>query len=283
MAYADPITPAAGTFGWAQPSGAAAIQIKSVEARVLCSRSDAARHYFPRSTGVTAERSSSPVRIGRPSRREARDLAVTYFASGAGGKNRLTVGCTNGSDTLISSLTLSQLHFDGRPRYVSGFRFPPWPRTRLMVSPRTSARYNASSTSLSFSGRMTATMSFIFSASLRANEDCTFAPIVRLFPVLGDVHTDSLLLLPRAQRRDQCYRLKNHERSDSAIGNRSAYRRGLNAELLAISEQSAIGCPVPDLCASTPVSNAPTVPPTPCAAITSSESSSLVPALQRMV
>src|SRR6185436_5066718 len=115
-----------------------------------------------------------------------------------------------------------------------------------MVSPRTSARYNASSTSLSFSGLMTATMSFMFS-SLRANEDCAFAPVVGLFTVLGDVHSDSLFLLARAQRRDQCDQLQNHERSDHAIDNRSQHGGDLYPELLRISEQRAIGRVVPDL------------------------------------
>src|SRR6185503_15036665 len=116
-----------------------------------------------------------------------------------------------------------------------------------MVSPRTSARYNPSSTSLSFSGRMIAKMSFILSASLRANEDCAFAPVVCLFTVLGDVHADSFFLLTRAQRRDHCYELQNHERADHAIDNRSQHRRDLNAELLRISEKRAIGGVVPDL------------------------------------
>src|ERR1700730_13224671 len=115
-----------------------------------------------------------------------------------------------------------------------------------MVSPRTSARYNASSTSLSFSGRMIATTSFILSASVSVNENRAFASAVRLFPVLGDVHADSLLFLARAKRRDQRYRFQDHERSHRAVDNGGDDCNELDAKLSRIAEQRAIGRAVPD-------------------------------------
>src|SRR6476659_9675072 len=115
-----------------------------------------------------------------------------------------------------------------------------------MVSPRTSARYSASSTSLSFSGRMIATTSFIWLAPVGLNENRAFAPAVSLFAVLGDIHADALFLLAGAKRCDQSYHFQNHERADDAIQNRSAYRGCLDTELLRVSEQRAIGGAVPD-------------------------------------
>jgi hypothetical protein len=78
------------------------------------------------------------------------------------------------------------------------------------------------------------------------NENRAFASAVRLFPVLGDVHADSLLFLARAKRRDQRYRFQDHERSHRAIDNGGDDCNELDAKLSRIAEQRAIGCPVPD-------------------------------------
>jgi hypothetical protein len=78
------------------------------------------------------------------------------------------------------------------------------------------------------------------------NENRAFAPAVRLFSMLSDVHADSLLFRARAQRRDQCYRFENYERSHNAIENRSSYCYELDTELPHIAEQRAIHGAVPD-------------------------------------
>src|ERR1700704_4634612 len=87
---------------------------------------------------------------------------------------------------------------------------------------------------------------FHISASVRVNENGAFAPAVRLFTVLRDIHSNPFLFLARAKRRDQRYRLENHERYDHAINNGREYRDHLNTELLWIAEQCAVCRPVPD-------------------------------------
>src|ERR1700738_2931442 len=84
------------------------------------------------------------------------------------------------------------------------------------------------------------------SASVGVNENGALASAVRLFPVLGDVHSDPLIFLASAKRRDQCYRLEDPERSHEAIEYCSDYCNELDPELLGVAEQCPIGRVVPD-------------------------------------
>src|SRR6185295_1531847 len=105
--------------------------------------------------------------------------------------------------------------------------------TRATVSPVTSARYRASSTSFRRSGRMMATMSFIWSvlpasarrglrgqgaggrarrAGVGDDEDGPLAVGVRLLAVLGHVHAEPLGARHGAERGDQRHQLEDDER-----------------------------------------------------------------------
>ena len=75
--------------------------------------------------------------------------------------------------------------------------------------------------------------------------------------------------------------LQQDEAHDAAVDDRRRDRRRLNPELRRDCRRAAPSAmPFSAFCANTPVSSAPTVPPTPCAATTSSESSSDVFARQ---
>ena len=74
--------------------------------------------------------------------------------------------------------------------------------------------------------------------------------------------------------------LQQDEAHDAAVDDRRADGCRLDAELAGVAVEQAVGQAVQALSAKTPVRSAPTVPPTPCAATTSSESSRLVFARQ---
>ena len=90
-----------------------------------------------------------------------------------------------------------------------------------------------------------------------------------------EIHAHALVRRLGAQREDQADELQQHEAHDAAVDDRRADGDRLDhraAPGLPNSRPSAT--PFSAFCANTPVSSAPTVPPTPCAATTSSESSS---------
>ena len=112
------------------------------------------------------------------------------------------------------------------------------------------------------------------------------APRVRLVHRRALLHVRFFAVLPTsrptpsseavgAQREDRADDFQQDEADHAAVDHRGDDRRGLDAELAGIAEeQTVLPGGVQAFCANTPVSSAPTVPPTPCAATTSSESSS---------
>src|SRR5438067_7032200 len=108
--------------------------------------------------------------------------------------------------------------------------------TRETVSPRTSARYSASSTSLSRSGRIMATMSFMGPPAstrhglrgkcggwgagrrhFRHDQDRTFAAGVGLLAVLAHIHAYAFGARFGAEGRDQTEDLEDDEGHETGI------------------------------------------------------------------
>ena len=79
------------------------------------------------------------------------------------------------------------------------------------------------------------------------NENRAFAPAVRLFSVLGNVHSDSLVFRLARRGVTNAIALRITNVAMTAIENRSAYCHKLDTELVDIAEQRAIHRPVPDL------------------------------------
>ena len=73
-----------------------------------------------------------------------------------------------------------------------------------------------------------------------------------------------------------------HEGRDRRVDDRLAHAERLHADLRRVAEEQAVGARLHAFGANTPVSSAPVMPPTPCAATTSSESSSRVRERQRI-
>src|SRR5262249_52643708 len=94
-------------------------------------------------------------------------------------QSALTVASTNSSDTAISKRTFSaRPTWTVVPRYVSTrSSSPPWPCTRLIENPRTSARYRASRTAFVCSGRTIPITSFMTQKPFRASGE-------RLYPAV---------------------------------------------------------------------------------------------------
>ena len=165
-----------------------------------------------------------------------------------------------------------------------------------MVSPRTSARKSASSTSLSFSGRMIATISFMRGLLAASSVDGR-APAHAAASASGRTR---IAPSPLAYASSPCW-LTSRPSAFVARRRRGAAAPGRSASAATKVVDAAVddgapgrrppGCRAAPGCrtsrpsvprrsrpcsAKTPVSSAPTVPPTPCAATTSSESSSRV-------
>src|SRR5215208_666454 len=101
--------------------------------------------------------------------------------------------------------------------------------------PLTSASKSASSTSLSLSGRMTATMSFMlasltFGGAPLADQNGTFATVVRIFAVLHDIHADPFFPLARAQADGNCDQPEQDEGHHYAVQEDGGDGDGLNAD-----------------------------------------------------
>ena len=97
---------------------------------------------------------------------------------------------------------------------------------------------------------------------------------IRFFAVQADIEARAFLLFGGPKRRDETDDLEQHEAHDAAVNRDGQHCGRLNNELVRIAKQDAVGHSVPGLLRKYPFSKAPTVPPTPCAATTSSESSS---------
>ena len=109
---------------------------------------------------------------------------------------------------------------------------------------------------------------------LGQHEDRAFAVHVRLFTVLADIHAETFLAAVGTQRHDDADELEQDEaarRRCKRIAAPTATAWIPSCAGLPKSRPSAT--PFHAFSAKTPVSSAPTVPPTPCAATTSSESS----------
>src|ERR1700682_4230692 len=124
---------------------------------------------------------------------------------------------------------------------------PPWPLTRLMVSPCTPARYSASRTALTLSDRTIATTNFIERSSFGHDQNGPFAAAVRLFAVLADVQADALLLHAGRQTNDQRHKAQNGERHHGAEGDGGRHGDELNPELSRIAEERPVRDTVPFL------------------------------------
>ena len=94
-------------------------------------------------TGVTAPWSVSPVRMRTARSRSTTKILPSPTSPVRPPSQRASIaGCTNSSETAISKRTFSDRPiFTVVPRYVSTrSSSPPWPWTRLIETPRTSAR-----------------------------------------------------------------------------------------------------------------------------------------------
>ena len=98
--------------------------------------------------------------------------------------------------------------------------------------------------------------------------------------MVAHVKADRFIVGGCTQRNDDPDDLQQNEADDAAVDNRDPHGRRLNTELAGLPKSAPSAMPFSAFCANTPVSSAPTVPPTPCAATTSSESSSEVFARQ---
>ena len=115
---------------------------------------------------------------------------------------------------------------------------------------------------------------------MRRGREARFAVHVGLFAVVADIQANRLVVSRRAQRNNQANHLQENEADNAAIDDGDGDCSSLNADLAGLPKSAPSAMPFSAFCANTPVNRAPTVPPTPCAATTSSESSSEVLARQ---
>src|SRR5204863_2091041 len=98
--------------------------------------------------------------------------------------------------------------------------------------------------------------------------------------VHGEIQPRSFVVRRGPQREDQGDELQQDEAHHPAVDDRRHDGDRLNPSCAGFPKSRPSATPLNAFCAKTPVRSAPTVPPTPCAATTSRESSSCVLARQ---